>query len=447
MARSSADRVLQAFTEFASPGVKIPIQYATGCCSSKPPVAWSIMSRWTELAGLLLMLAAAVPFAAQDRGSPLEVMSLSGISDNGCLLPGQRVQLQGTAIDRVQSYELLLMTGGKDIVLEVERATDTAISAVLPVVPGEGAAPATLVLRDRRSGRLLGRRLPVVFCAREEDDIQQAAPLQPSQPPKSLPPERMEAAHLPVPPEQVVSAVVDAEAYEARELIVFTADMAAARQLDSAIAAAGFSVKRRRILQQLELVISVIRLPADVSPHQAAQRLRKIEPHWILDANHRYRPSSAAPANAGHHLVNWGEIAPGCGRGLRLGLVDALVDREHPWLNADQLVSRSFLPQGIEAADMTHATAIASILTASRARGATVDGLLPAADLYSAGVFRALADGSADTTAELIITALDWLQGERVDVINLSLAGRPNRLLERAVEKLLRGKRCRQKWK
>ena len=80
--------------------------------------------------------------------------------------------------------------------------------------------------------------------------------------------------------------------------------------------------------------------------------------------------------------------------------------------------------------------AIASILIGRPARQG-VTGLLPGARLYSAGIFRQRAADTIDTTAELIIAALDWLQGQQVDVINLSLTGRPNRLLQQVIRQLV----------
>ena len=64
-------------------------------------------------------------------------------------------------------------------------------------------------------------------------------------------------------------------------------------------------------------------------------------------------------------------------------------------------------------------------------------GLLPNAKLYSAAVFRLRDKKQIDTTAELVIAALDWLVGENVSVINLSFGGPRNLILELVLSKLI----------
>lgn len=64
-----------------------------------------------------------------------------------------------------------------------------------------------------------------------------------------------------------------------------------------------------------------------------------------------------------------------------------------------------------------------------------VAGLVPGAEILSADAFHANdRDGAAD--AFDLIAALDWLAGEKVRVINLSLSGPSNALLEKAVKRL-----------
>ena len=114
---------------------------------------------------------------------------------------------------------------------------------------------------------------------------------------------------------------------------------------------------------------------------------------------------------------------------LRIGMIDSLVDTSHPSLDASRIQSRSFVSKGSEQPSF-HGTAIASILAAD-----TPDytGLAPNADVYAAAVFeRDNARGEYASTVSLV-RALDWLVTSGVDVINISLAGPPNRLLEAAL--------------
>ena len=226
---------------------------------------------------------------------------------------------------------------------------------------------------------------------------------------------------------------------EAGELIVFSADMAEARRLDQQLQQLGHSIKRRRTLKQLGTVISTIRLADGIPPHEGIRQLQQFDRQLLIDANHRYRlsESDSTQSTATHALVGWDHVPADCGKGLRLGLVDTLVDTTHPSLASSTVVSRSFLPLGVNAADRRHATAIASILLGRQSNGNGITGLLPGAELYNAGIFRQRDGKQVDTTAELIISALNWLQEQQVSVINISLAGSPNRLLQWVVEHLL----------
>jgi subtilisin family serine protease len=74
-----------------------------------------------------------------------------------------------------------------------------------------------------------------------------------------------------------------------------------------------------------------------------------------------------------------------------------------------------------------HGTAVASLLVG---RDAAFSGAAPDAALYAADIYCGQAAGGA---VEVLAQALAWLAREQVAVINVSLVGPPNRLLERAL--------------
>jgi subtilisin family serine protease len=117
------------------------------------------------------------------------------------------------------------------------------------------------------------------------------------------------------------------------------------------------------------------------------------------------------------------------GLGARVGIIDSAVDTSHPAFADSDIETRSFLPRKADS-PAAHGTAIASIIAANSSQYL---GLMPNARLYAASVFRLDDDlGSIADTVSLI-RALDWLIAADVEVINVSLAGPPNRLLERAL--------------
>jgi len=116
---------------------------------------------------------------------------------------------------------------------------------------------------------------------------------------------------------------------------------------------------------------------------------------------------------------------------LRVGMIDSRVDTKHPALVNSSIHTRSFARPGAEAPEF-HGTAIASIIAANSAE---YQGLAPKAEVYAASVFEL--DGKRGEIASTVslIRALDWLISSGVDVVNISLAGPPNRLLERALDR------------
>lgn len=192
--------------------------------------------------------------------------------------------------------------------------------------------------------------------------------------------------------------------------------------------AQGFTLLREQDLPELGLRQLVLRPPAGVATAEAAQRLRTIEPETAVDFNHLYQRSgetgaavpAAPPASA---------LAP-AGRTTRVvGLVDAGVDRRHPALAGAQL--QAWGCEGREAPS-AHGTAVASLLVG---RDGEFSGLQPGATLYAADVYCEQPDGGS---VEQVARALAWLVREQVPVINISLVGPPNLLLQRATEALLR---------
>ncbi|MCB1676399.1 MAG: S8 family serine peptidase, partial [Halioglobus sp.] len=116
---------------------------------------------------------------------------------------------------------------------------------------------------------------------------------------------------------------------------------------------------------------------------------------------------------------------------LRIGMIDSRVDTSHPSLRKADIQARSFAREDAPAPDF-HGTAIASIIVAN-----TPDyrGLAPGAKVYAASVFeRDEKRGEIASTVSLV-RALDWLLSSGVDVVNISLAGPPNRLLEAALSR------------
>lgn len=183
---------------------------------------------------------------------------------------------------------------------------------------------------------------------------------------------------------------------------------------------AGFRLRSTQTIPGLNLTTAVLAPPRGMPAREALARLRALDPAGRYDLNHVYVESGGAgPARPG------ATAAAPSGRGLRIGLIDGTALRSHPVLRAVPITQKAFAPG---AARVTaHATAVASLIVGS---GPGFRGAAPGAELLVADVYGATPRGGS---ALAVAQALGWLVQSRTPVIDISLVGPPNRLLEAAV--------------
>lgn len=234
---------------------------------------------------------------------------------------------------------------------------------------------------------------------------------------------------MPLPAAAPAAPMVSDSDYEPGQLVITTATMAEAQAIASALAPAGMRVKSRKSLPALEMVVTVLRLPADAEVSSMVAQVAAQFPQAVVDANHRYRLQDGGARTWGLRQINWQTPSAPCISSVRLGVMDTLAEASHPALADVAIVNRAFTGRD-QAAETDHGTALA-VLLAGRA-DAGFASLLPGARVRVAGVFRQR-DQEPDTTTEYLLDGLNWLLDEEVQVINLSLGGARNRVLERAL--------------
>lgn len=197
----------------------------------------------------------------------------------------------------------------------------------------------------------------------------------------------------------------------------------------AAALAAGFTVIAERDSALAGGRVARLRAPRGLDEAEAAARLRALAPGARIAPNHLYRPNAApCPREGCPHFaqVGW-PAAARCGAGLRIGMIDTRVDAAHPALAGAALERLAARGPGRRASSAAHGTAIA-VLLVGRGAGAG-RGLVPGARLVAADPFHAAADGDAADVYDLV-TAFDRLAAARVGVVNLSLAGPANEILD-----------------
>jgi len=194
------------------------------------------------------------------------------------------------------------------------------------------------------------------------------------------------------------------------------ASLAAAR-------AAGFPVVRAEADPELGLTTVVLGTPARMGAREALKRLRAVAPGLAADYNHIFEPAGGALAASSAALAS----STGASA-LRIAMIDGGV-ANHPSFAGAAIEQRAFAGR---AKSTGHGTAVASLLIGQDGR---FRGAMPGAQLFVADVYGGdQAAGSADA----VVRALAWAASKRPSVINISLVGPSNLLLERAIAALAR---------
>jgi hypothetical protein len=152
----------------------------------------------------------------------------------------------------------------------------------------------------------------------------------------------------------------------------------------------------------------VLRAPRGLSTRRALQRLREADPQGLYDFDHLHLESGVAamaPAMA----------QQGAAGGPRIGLIDGGV-------GGGVIAQRAFSSSAPVAS--AHGAAVATLLQRAA----------PGARIYVADIYGGAPTGGSSAA---LTRALSWLAGETVPVINVSLVGPRNSIVEAMVARVL----------
>jgi subtilisin family serine protease len=201
----------------------------------------------------------------------------------------------------------------------------------------------------------------------------------------------------------------------------------------------GFAVVETLSLRRLDERIHRIRLPAGVGVREGVATLRQRFPRAVIDANHHFSLAQGMdlPASFARASIGWEDIPADCGKGIRIGMIDAAIDGDHPALQGVDLHYRSFATPGRSPGTAEHGTAIAALLAGRSDAGRGWGGLLPGAHVAAASIFEVNERGTSIATARALLQAVEWMAGQGVDVVNISMAGPDNGIVRLATERAL----------
>jgi len=165
--------------------------------------------------------------------------------------------------------------------------------------------------------------------------------------------------------------------------------------------------------------------------------VKQIAPDAVIDRNHLYLAGdnslAAGTVNARSpaELMNINRLNSALE--TVIGVIDTKVDISHPALRNAKITSQDFVPYDLPR-PMRHGTAVVSILVGSD--DTRYKGLLPGASIYAASVFFEQQEVKRATTTENIARALNWMMDKNVSVVNMSIAGPYNRVLENLIQRI-----------
>ena len=258
---------------------------------------------------------------------------------------------------------------------------------------------------------------------------------------------------------------IEEPAFEPGQLLVlWTSDEAAASGLTTLQNRYQQRPRLRYTLASLGFTVVMLALPNDRDATSLLNQLRAEQPEWVVDRNARSVPMQSNPAvspaavpvsntppapdalprlfaqkmlgmsfktevRAGSTLVQ---------PTLKVGVVDSGVDNtlaQAAALNGSTVIRRNVLGPADKPAATTHGNAVLQLL-AGKSQGNGFAGSAPPMLLHWASAMRELG-GKPSTNSLMLVLALDWLLGEQVALINMSLGGQGDAVLKAAVGKLI----------
>jgi len=232
-----------------------------------------------------------------------------------------------------------------------------------------------------------------------------------------------------------VSDIYDDNGFDAiGDEILVLAENNAEEHIDNA----NYEVSERQYLEGLDLVLIRMKGAKDTELSQSAMEMSEAGTDRDADLNHLFTPQSrnenfVNDAHTKTDLSTKMDFSARHADKINLGLIDTLVEHSHQAFPHENIMVKDLVPYDRQR-PTAHGTAVASILVGNDQDA--YQGLIPGAKLYAASVFFKTSSDKVVATTESLILALDWLVRQKVQVINMSLSGPPNRLLEVALKRV-----------
>jgi subtilisin family serine protease len=146
--------------------------------------------------------------------------------------------------------------------------------------------------------------------------------------------------------------------------------------------------------------------------------------------NSQSEANTQQPASAHFDLLS--KEQPLKNQPFKIGIIDTAIDHQHSGFSQANITTKRFVDANL-IEPKAHATAVLGRIIG---QGKTVTPLLTHANIYAASVFYQKDAYSQSAPTLALLQALEWMLENDIKVINMSLAGPPNALLEQALQRV-----------
>ena len=238
----------------------------------------------------------------------------------------------------------------------------------------------------------------------------------------------------PAPPSSAQIRQDETSIVDDTNVIVLVRSEQAANNLIVNAARRNYQLNEKTKLDGLALILLDFERPPGVSGAVAIGDMQGMEPSATAGLNHIYTLQEVDDTNKAspqrqdlarqyaQALIAWPDA--GCTAQTKIGMIDGFVDPARLAQLSEDTVTHDFStsdPLGTE-----HGTAIAELLIGQ--------GRLNNARLFIASVIAETNNHEVGTGVPELIRAIDWMQKSGVSLVNISLAGPYNKLLDRAIQ-------------
>lgn len=171
-------------------------------------------------------------------------------------------------------------------------------------------------------------------------------------------------------------------------------------------------------------------------------RVRWVQPFNEFETRTEVQPLPAtddAAAITASNVARFAAMHPGRGRGARVAVVDTGVDQSHRDLTRSDLKLHNFVEDGRDREGEAHGTAVVGLIAARPDSARGVEGLAHNARVDVLRACWELPSGGGKCNTLTLALALDAAIALKPDVLNLSLTGGYDRVLQRLIERLTDG--------